>query len=144
MTGVQTCALPIYATPLYPFGFGLSYTTFTIANVRLEKKKIKRGASTRVSADVTNTGPRAGSETVQLYIRDRFSSATRPMKELKGFRRVVLDPGETATVTFPITPELLSFYDAEMNYTVEPGDFEIMIGASSRDEDLQRVTLAVQ
>jgi beta-glucosidase len=131
-------------SPLYAFGFGLSYTTFAIANVRLAKKRIKRGASTRVSADVTNTGARAGSETVQLYIRDLFSSATRPMKELKGFRRIVLNPGETRTVAFDITPELLAFYDARMKYTVEPGDFEIMVGNSSRDADLQKVILAVQ
>ncbi len=131
-------------TPLFPFGFGLSYTTFAIANVRLDKKKIKQGASTRVSADVSNTGGRAGSETVQLYIRDVFSSATRPLKELKGFRRIVLDPGETRTVTFDITPELLAFYDADMKFTVESGDFEIMVGNSSRDADLQKVVLAVQ
>jgi beta-glucosidase len=131
-------------SPLYAFGFGLSYTTFAIANVRLAKKRIKRGASTRVSADVTNTGARAGSETVQLYIRDLFSSASRPMKELKGFRRIVLNPGETRTVAFDITPELLAFYDARMKYTVEPGDFEIMVGNSSRDADLQKVILAVQ
>ena len=131
-------------TPLYPFGYGLSYTTFKIENVRLEKKKIKNGASTKVSADVTNAGTRAGSETVQMYIRDVFSSATRPVKELKGFRRVVLQPGETRTVTFEITPALLSFYDSRMKYVVESGDFEIMIGNSSRDSDLQKVTLAVQ
>jgi beta-glucosidase len=130
-------------SPLYPFGFGLSYTTFTISGVRLDKRKIKRGASTRVSADLTNTGARAGSETVQLYIRDLFSSATRPMKELKGFRRVFLQPGETQTVAFDITPELLSFYDANMKYTVEAGDFEIMVGSSSRDSDLQEVVLVV-
>jgi beta-glucosidase len=131
-------------TPLYPFGFGLSYTTFTIDNVRLDKTKIRNGATAQVSADVMNTGDRAGSETVQMYIRDVFSSATRPVKELKGFRRVVLEPGEKQTVTFEITPELLAFYDANMKYTVEPGDFEIMIGSSSRDADLQKVTLAVQ
>jgi beta-glucosidase len=130
--------------PLFPFGFGLSYTTFTIANVRLDKKKIKQDASARVSADVTNTGSRAGGETVQLYIRDLVSSATRPMKELKGFRRILLAPGETRTITFDITPELLAFYDANMKFTVEPGDFEIMVGNSSRDADLQKVVLAVQ
>jgi beta-glucosidase len=130
--------------PLFPFGFGLSYTTFAIANVRLDKKRIKQGASTRVSADVTNTGSRAGSETVQLYIRDVFSSATRPLKELKGFRRIWLEPGETCTVAFDITPELLAFYDADMKFTVESGDFEIMVGKSSREADLQKVILAVQ
>jgi beta-glucosidase len=131
-------------SPLYPFGFGLSYTTFTIDNVRLDKTKIKNGSSGRVSADVTNTGDRAGSETVQMYIRDVFSSATRPVKELKGFQRVVLEPGEKRTVTFDIAPELLAFHDATMKYTVEPGDFEIMVGNSSRDADLQKVVLAVQ
>jgi beta-glucosidase len=131
-------------TPLYPFGFGLSYTTFTIGNLRLDKKKIRNGATARVSADVTNTGKRAGSETVQMYIRDVFSSATRPVKEMKGFRRVVLEAGETRTVTFDITPELLAFYDANMKFTVEPGDFQIMVGNSSRDSDLQKVLLAVQ
>ena len=131
-------------SPLYPFGFGLSYTTFTIDNVRLDKTKIKNGSSGRVSADVTNTGDRAGSETVQMYIRDVFSSATRPVKELKGFQRVMLEPGEKRTVTFDIAPELLAFHDATMKYTVEPGDFEIMVGNSSRDADLQKVVLAVQ
>jgi beta-glucosidase len=131
-------------SPLYPFGFGLSYTTFTIDNVRLDKTKIKNGSSGRVSADVTNTGDRAGSETVQMYIRDVYSSATRPVKELKGFQRVVLEPGEKRTVTFDIAPELLAFHDATMKYTVEPGDFEIMVGNSSRDADLQKVVLAVQ
>ncbi|MEI9976810.1 MAG: glycoside hydrolase family 3 N-terminal domain-containing protein [Ignavibacteriota bacterium] len=131
-------------SPLYPFGFGLSYTTFTIDHVRLDKKKIRNGGTARVSAEIGNTGKRAGSEVVQMYIRDVFSSATRPIKELKGFQRVVLEPGETRTVTFDITPELLSFYDANMKYGVEPGDFEIMIGNSSSDADLQKVVLAVQ
>jgi beta-glucosidase len=131
-------------TPLFPFGFGLSYTSFAITNVRLKKPKIRRDAATQVSADVRNTGSRAGSETVQMYIRDRFSSVTRPVKELKGFRRIWLQPGETATVTFDITPDHLAFYDADMQFTVEPGEFEIMVGASSRDADLQTAILAVQ
>ena len=80
---------------------------------------------------------------MQLYIRDLFSSATRPVKELKGFRRVGAGAGETRSVAFDITPELLAFYDADMKYTVEPGDFEIMVGNSSRDADLQKVTLTV-
>ena len=131
-------------TPLYPFGFGLSYTTFSIANVRLEQETIAPNGSTRVMADLTNTGTRAGSETVQMYIRDRFSSVTRPVKELKGFERVSLQPGESRTVSFDITPDLLAFYDVEMNFTVEPGEFDIMVGNSSRDEDLQTVVLVVQ
>ena len=130
-------------SPLYPFGYGLSYTTFSLGDPRLAKSKIRVGGSTRISVDVTNTGKRAGTETVQLYIRDVVSSATRPVKELKGFRKVRLQPGETATVTFDITPDLLSFYDVNMKYVVEPGEFTLMIGNSSRDEDLKKVTLNV-
>ena len=131
-------------TPLYPFGFGLSYTTFSLSNVRLAKSKIRRDGSTQALVDVINTGSRAGSETIQMYIRDRFSSVTRPLKELKGFRRVWLEPGETLTVALDITPELLAFWDINMKFTVEPGEFDIMVGASSSDSDLQSVTLAVQ
>jgi beta-glucosidase len=130
-------------TPLYAFGYGLSYTTFSVANVQLAKKRIARDGSTRVFADVTNTGSRRGTEVAQMYIRDRVSSVTRPIKELKGFRKVSLEPGETRTVEFEITPESLAFYDVNMKYTVEPGDFEIMVGTSSRDADLQKVVLRV-
>jgi beta-glucosidase len=128
---------------LYPFGFGLSYTKFAFSNVRLEKAKIARGESTKVSVTVTNTGKRAGAEVVQMYIRDCVSSVTRPVKELKGFQKIALKPGEKKTVSLDITPELLSFYDVKMKFTVEPGDFEIMIGNSSRDADLQKVVLTV-
>jgi beta-glucosidase len=131
------------ASPLFAFGYGLSYTTFSIKNVRLEKSKIKLNGSTRVRADVTNTGKREGAEVVQMYIRDIVSSVTRPVKELKGFQKVMLRPGETQIVTFEITPDLLSFYDINMKYVVEPGEFSIMVGNSSRDSDLQSVTLQV-
>ena len=130
-------------SPLYAFGYGLSYTTFAVQNVRLEKKKIRRNGSTRILADVTNTGKRAGTEVVQMYVRDRVSSVTRPVKELKGFEKVLLQPGETKTVRLEITPESLAFYDVNMKYTVEPGEFEIMVGNSSRNEDLQKVLLEV-
>jgi beta-glucosidase len=130
-------------TPLYAFGHGLSYTTFAIQNVRLEKKTIRTNGSTRVMADVTNTGKREGAEVVQMYIRDVVSSVTRPVKELKGFQKVTLRPGERKTVTFEITPDLLAFYDVNMKYLVEPGEFSIMVGNSSRDEDLAMVTLTV-
>ncbi len=130
-------------TPLYAFGYGISYTSFTIGEPQLTKKRIKRDGATRVSVEVTNTGKRAGTETVQLYIRDVVSSATRPIKELKGFRKVHLEPGETKTVTFDITPALLAFYDVNMNYVVEPGEFELMVGNSSRNEDLKKATLHV-
>ena len=130
-------------TPLYPFGFGLSYTTFGISNLRLSKKRIPLTGSCEVLADVTNTGKRAGSEVVQLYIRDLVSSVTRPIKELKGFRRVDLEPGQTETVRLEITPGSLAFWDVDMKYRVEPGDFEIMVGTSSRDADLEKLTLTV-
>lgn len=131
------------ATALYPFGFGLSYTKFDFKNVRLAKQKIKCAGSTEVLVDVVNIGRLAGTEVVQLYIRDRVSSVTRPVKELKGFRKIRLSSGETTTVALPITPESLAFYDIKMNYVVEPGEFEIMVGNSSRDEDLQKVILTV-
>jgi beta-glucosidase len=130
-------------SPLYAFGYGLSYTSFAIENPRLKKKKIRTKDSTQVLVDVTNTGKRAGAEVVQLYIRDLVSSVTRPVKELKGFRKVWLKPGERTTVTLDITPALLSFYDVNMKYVVEPGDFEIMVGTSSRDADLQKLILHV-
>jgi beta-glucosidase len=96
-----------------------------------------------VLADVTNTGDREGAEVVQMYIRDLVSSVTRPVKELKGFEKVFLKPGETKTVKLAITPESLSFFDINMDYVVEPGDFEIMAGNSSRDEDLVKLVLNV-
>ena len=130
-------------SPLYAFGYGLSYTTFAFGNLRLAKKRINRDGATRVLVDVTNTGTREGTEVVQMYIRDLVSSVTRPLKELKGFVKVSLQSGETKTVRLDITPESLAFYDIDMKYVVEPGDFEIMIGNSSRDCDLQKVILHV-
>lgn len=116
--------------PLFPFGHGLSYTTFAYRNlqVRVERKK-----TVKVSLEVENTGERAGDEVVQLYIRDVVASVARPLKELKGFKRISLRPGEAQEVTFAIPVEHLGFYDAEMRYTVEPGEFEIMVGSSSED-----------
>jgi beta-glucosidase len=131
-------------SPLYPFGFGLSYTTFRLDNVRLTRDAIAVGESTRVSIDVTNTGRVQGTEVVQMYIRDCVSSVTRPIKELKGFKKVSLRPDETTTVELDITPESLSFYDLNMSYVVEPGEFSVMVGTSSRDEDLHRATLRVE
>jgi beta-glucosidase len=131
-------------SPLYAFGFGLSYTTFSFGSPRLEKKKIRRTGRTRVLVDVTNTGQVRGEEVVQMYIRDAVSSVTRPIKELKGFKRVPLEPGETKTVALEITPDLLAFYDIDMKYSVELGEFEIMIGNSSRDTDLQKISLTVE
>ena len=131
------------ADPLFAFGFGLSYTTFGCSNLRLERSEIAAGESARVFVDVTNTGSKPGEEVVQLYVRDVVSSVTRPVKELKGFQRISLGPGETRTVTFEVTPEHLAFYDIDMVYRVEPGEFRLMVGSSSRDADLQAVTLRV-
>ncbi len=130
-------------TPLYAFGHGLSYTIFSIANVRLSSSNIARDGDTSVRADVTNAGAREGTEVVQMYVRDLVSSVTRPVKELKAFTKVFLAPGETITVELPITTDSLAFHDIDMHYVVEPGEFEIMVGTSSRDEDLHTVTLRV-
>jgi beta-glucosidase len=129
--------------PLYAFGQGLSYTTFAFENARLSADTIARDGSTQLSVEVKNTGNREGSEVVQMYIRDLVSSVTRPVKELKGFKKVWLKAGETATVAIEIAPDLLSFYDIDMNYVVEPGEFEIMVGNSSRDADLTKLILTV-
>jgi beta-glucosidase len=128
---------------LYSFGYGLSYTTFQFSNLRLENSTIKPGESTRALIDVKNTGNREGREVVQLYIRDMFSSVTRPVKELKGFEKINLKPGESKTVALTISPESLAFTDINMDYVVEPGEFVIMVGNSSKDEDLQKVILNV-
>lgn len=130
--------------PLFHFGYGLSYTKYHYDNLKLEKPAVTPDGSTSVSIDVSNIGDRDGDEIVQLYIRDEYSSATRPVKELKGFRRVHLKKGETQTVTFNITPDLLAYYDAEMNYGVEKGTFTIMLGSSSKDEDLRKIQLIVE
>ena len=129
--------------PLFPFGYGLSYTTFKYGKPKLEKKSITARESVAVTVEVTNTGKVAGDEVVQLYIRDKVSSVTRPVKELKDFQRVSLKPGETKKVKLEITPEKLAFHDVNMKFRVEPGLFEIMTGSSSRDEDLQKAELEV-
>ena len=131
-------------SPLYAFGFGLSYTTFEVTDVRLESPVIGSTSSTRVLAEVTNTGSLAGAEVVQLYIRDRVSSVTRPVKELKGFKKITLEPGESKSISFEISPESLAFFDINMDFVVEPGSFDVMVGTSSRSEDLQTVTLRVE
>lgn len=120
-------------TPLYPFGFGLSYTTFEYSNLTLDKKEIRKNESLKVSVDVKNTGSREGKEVVQLYIRDLVGSVTRPVKELKDFTKISLKPGETKHIEFTITPDKLKFYDINMNYVVEPGDFKVFVGTNSVD-----------
>ena len=121
-------------TPLYPFGHGLSYTTFTYANLRLSSTQIRAADSLVVQVDVTNSGQRAGDEVVQLYVRDDVASVTRPVRELRGFERVSLRPGETRTVSFTLRPADLAFYDLQMAHVVEPGFFTVWTGTSSQDE----------
>jgi beta-glucosidase len=129
------------AAPLYPFGFGLSYTTFDVGEPRLSATTIRPDGSVTVSAEVRNTGSRLGDEVVQLYLRDEVSSATRPVKELKGFRRVTLKPGESQTVSFQLTPRELQFWNADMQRVVEPGKFAIMVGPNSMDLKTTELTV---
>jgi beta-glucosidase len=120
--------------PLYPFGYGLSYTSFVYSDLVLDPARVRPGESLRVALKVRNSGPRAGAEVVQLYVRDVEASVDRPPRELKGFERVVLAPGETAEVTFTLGPDALAFYDETTKaWVAEPGTFEIFVGASSRD-----------
>jgi beta-glucosidase len=119
--------------PLFPFGYGLSYTTFEYSNLRLSSNTMSRNGSVDVKIDITNKGNIKADEIVQLYIRDKVSSATRPLKELKDFLRISLDPGETKTLTFIIDESKLAFWNADMKYETEPGYFEIMAGRSSID-----------
>ena len=129
------------ATPLFPFGYGLSYTTFSYDNLKLSSPTMKAKGTVTVSVDVKNTGNRKGAEVVQMYIRDDYSSVTRPVKELKGFKKIWLDPGQSQTVSFTITPELLSFYDKDMKWIIEPGDFTIMVGTSSDKTESIKLTV---
>lgn len=131
------------STPLYPFGFGLSYTRFDYSGLKLSHAKISVLDSFTVSIELTNVGNREGTEVVQLYIRDVYSSATRSVKELKDFTRVTLKPGEKKTVTFTVTPDKLAYWNRNMQYGVEKGEFEIMIGSSSQDKDLKKVKIEV-
>ena len=127
--------------PLYPFGYGLSYTTFRYSDIALSTPVMGQNGSTTAVVTVTNTGKRDGAEVVQLYIRDLVGSITRPVRELKGFEKVFLKAGESKTVSFKITPELLRFYDYDLNHVAEPGDFDVMIGGSSQAEKTARLTL---
>lgn len=130
-------------TPLYPFGYGLSYTKYHYGKPKLSNKTLLENGTVKVSVKITNVGDMEGEEIVQLYIRDMVSSVTRPVKELKGYQRVSLKAGESKTVTFTIDPESLAFYDIDMKYCVEPGEFTIMTGSSSANKDLKKTSLAV-
>jgi len=128
----------------WPFGYGLSYTTFQLGTPTLSTSGMRTNETATVSVEVSNTGSRRGSEVVQLYVRDRFSAVTRPVKELRGFTKVYLNAGASQTVTFEIGREQLEYLGPDMKWIVEPGEFDLMVGTSSREEDLQKVTLLVQ
>lgn len=127
--------------PLYPFGYGLSYTTFSYGDIQLSTDNIKEGQNIKASVIVKNTGTRKGMETVQLYIRDMFASLTRPVKELKGFQQFTLEPNETKTVEFTISTEELKFFNAANEFVAEPGEFSVFIGGNSRDVKESKFTL---
>lgn len=128
-------------SPQWPFGFGLSYTTFQYSDPKPDKTTFKKGESLRVSVTVTNTGKRAGEEVVQLYLRDMVGSVTRPVKELKGFRKIALEAGASKEVVFTLSEQDMSFYRHDMTFGVEPGEFEIMAGGNSSDLKRIRVTM---
>jgi beta-glucosidase len=135
--------LDVPVEPVYPFGHGLSYTTFRLSNLRLSAPRINTSGSVEVNVDVENTGQRAGDEVVQLYIRDVAASRVRPIKALKGFSRVTLQPGERRTLTFKLTSAELGFYDEAMRFVVEPGAFKVMAGRSSADPEMLEATFEV-
>jgi len=118
-------------TPKFAFGYGLSYTTFALTNLKFSKEKVNPGETLTVTCNIKNTGKYTGAEVVQLYIRDMVASITRPIKELKGFQKVYLKPGESKDLTFILDKEKLSFYNQSMKWVTEPGQFEVMIGDSS-------------
>jgi beta-glucosidase len=124
--------------PLFAFGHGLSYTSFQYSGLKLSSAQMKMNGTVTVSVEVKNTGNRSGAEVVQLYIRDEYSSVARPVKELKGFKKIWLEPGQSQTVRFVINKEMLSFYDTNMKWVAEPGDFTVMVGtASDKTENLK-------
>ncbi|HMT97624.1 MAG TPA: glycoside hydrolase family 3 C-terminal domain-containing protein, partial [Ferruginibacter sp.] len=125
--------LDVSNDPLYPFGYGLSYTTFSYSDVKLSSNKMSKSGKIMASVTVTNTGMLEGKEVVQLYIRDLVGSITRPVKELKGFQKINLKPGESKEVSFTITDEMLKFYNSDLKFVSEPGAFKVFIGGNSRD-----------
>jgi beta-glucosidase len=133
--------LDVSNEPLYPFGHGLSYTQFTYSGVQLSDSTLTTGGSITATVTLTNSGRRAGEEVVQLYIRDQAGSITRPVKELKGFQKVALQPGESRQISFTITPEALKSYNADLQWTAEPGKFSVFIGGSSATANKAAFTL---
>lgn len=129
-------------TPQFPFGYGLSYTQFKIADLQLSATRIPTAGRLVVSVNVENVGKRSGDEVVQLYIRDVAASMTRPVKELKGFQRIALQPGQKKRIEFLVTADDLGFWNREMRFTVEPGEFKVMVGANS--ENLTEATFEIE
>ena len=127
--------------PLFPFGYGLSYTTFKFDNLKVEPQQIMEEGTAKVSVDVTNTGTREGDEVPQLYVHPRVSSVTQPVMQLKGFERIAFKPGEKRTVSFTVTPEMLSILNIDMHRVVEPGVFELMVGPSSDKTSTVKLTV---
>jgi len=132
-TGRGDDYLDLTGQPLFPFGYGLSYTTFEYSNLSIDSPEITATGSTTVRCRVTNTGARAGDEVVQLYVRDLLASVARPVVQLAGFRRVSLNPGESREVSFVVGRDQLQMLDRDLHWIVEPGTFRVLIGASSRD-----------
>jgi beta-glucosidase len=133
--------LDIPNDPLYPFGYGLSYTDFAYSDMTISSTTMVAGGQVQAAVTVTNTGQRAGTEVVQLYLRDVVGSISRPMMELKGFEKIALAPGESKTVTFTITEDLLKFYNIDLKYEYEPGDFEVMIGRNAGEVEKKTFTM---
>ena len=131
-------------TPLFPFGYGLSYTNFKYGTPKFENAVITKDGSTTISVDVTNTGQRTGDEVVQMYVRDDYASVGRYLKMLKGFERITLKPGETKTVTFKLGFDELNVLNQDMEKVVEPGTFTISVGTSSLKKDLKTIILSVE
>ncbi len=140
-TKFTTNYLDVPNDPLFPFGYGLSYTTFEYSPLTLSGNSMTTGGNITASVTVTNTGSCEGTEVVQLYIRDMVGSIARPVQELKGFERICLKPGESRTVNFTINADLLKFYNSNLDYVCEPGEFEVMVGTNSRDVQRKSFTL---
>ena len=125
--------IDLYNSPKFPFGYGLSYTAFTYGDIVLDNKTMNAKGKIEAKIGITNTGNYDGEETVQLYIRDMVSSVVRPVKELKGFQKIFLKKGETKTVSFIISEDDLKFYNNDLQYISEPGDFKLFIGTNSEN-----------
>ena len=137
----QSNYIDVRNDPLYPFGYGLSYTTFEYGKPRLNGTSMSAGGKLTLTVNVKNTGKYDADEVVQLYIHDLSASISRPVKELKGFERISLKAGESRDVSFDIDTDMLKFYNSDLQYVAEPGDFEVMVGGNSRDVQKVRFTL---